>query len=72
MNVLKYVLMAFGILMITAGLAIAALDNPTYATTINSLYSGWMWMFILVGLVMMLTLLATSLRFLKKRAEERD
>ena len=72
MNVLKYVLMAFGILMITAGLAIAALDNPTYATTINSLYSGWMWLFVLIGLVMLLSLLVTALRFFKEKGENRD
>ena len=72
MNLLKYVLMAFGMLMITAGLAIAALDNPTYATTINSLYSGWVWLFVLIGLVMMLSLLATSLKFLKEKGEKKD
>ena len=72
MNFLKYFLLMFGILMIACGFAIAAVDNPTYAAILNGLLNGFMWLFILVGLVMMLTLLATSLRFLKKRAEERD
>lgn len=72
MNVLKYVLMAFGIMMIAVGLGITALDNPTYANALNGLYTGWMWLFVLIGLVMLLTLLATSLNFMKKKAEERD